>query len=240
MLNKEEFEKYYNKKVNYLPINTNEKQNNDFFEYMRMLLEWNEKMNLTAITGEYEVIDKHFIDSLTIAKYIKNDKKVIDVGTGAGFPGIPIKIVKNELDITLLDSLNKRLNFLNEVINYLNLKKIKTVHSRIEDAGQNNEFRAKFDIATSRAVAPLNILLEYMLPLVKKGGICICMKGNNVDSEIEKAKNALKLLGGKIEKTETVILPETDITRNILIVQKIKDTPKQYPRKSGIPSKKPL
>ena len=221
-------------------INTvlEEKKIDNFYKYMNLLLEWNEKMNLTAITDPNEVILKHFIDSLTIVNLIEKDQKVIDVGTGAGFPGIPLSIVKEE-NITLLDSLNKRITFLEEVIKKLELKNIKAIHARVEEFAKNKKERENYDIATSRAVAPLNVLLEYLLPLVKIGGKCICMKGPNTE-EIEEAQNALKTLGGEIEKIEKITLPETDITRNIIIVKKIKQTPSKYPRKPGTPSKEPI
>lgn len=218
-LTKEQIEKYYN--------------------YMNLLLEWNEKINLTAIIDPKEIILKHFVDSLTIAKYIKDDEKLIDVGTGAGFPGIPLSIVKENTDIVLLDSLNKRINFLEEVKENLKLENITTIHGRAEEFGKNKNEREKYDIATSRAVAPLNILLEYLLPLVKVGGRAICMKGANIE-EIENAKNALEILGGKIEKIEEITLPNSDIKRNIIIVKKVKNTPSKYPRKPGTPSKEPI
>ena len=197
-------------------------------------------MNLTGITEPKEVILKHFIDSLTILKYINENGSVIDVGTGAGFPGIPLKIVEDSLEITLLDSLNKRINFLNEVIENISLDKTKTIHGRAEDFGQDAAYREKYDVAVSRAVAPLNILLEYMLPFVKVGGKCICMKGSNCDEEIENAKNAIEILGGKIEKTEKFNLPNSDNNRTILVIKKTKKTSVQYPRKAGIPTKNPL
>lgn len=234
----EVFSKELKNKAEQINIVLEEKQIENFYKYMNLLLEWNEKMNLTAITEPNEVILKHFIDSLTIANLIEKDQKVIDVGTGAGFPGIPLSIVKEE-NITLLDSLNKRITFLEEVINKLELKNIKAIHARVEEFAKNKKERESYDIATSRAVASLNVLLEYLLPLVKVGGICICMKGSNTE-EIEEAKNALKILGGEIEKIEKITLPETDITRNIIIVKKVKQTPLKYPRKPGIPSKEPI
>ena len=206
---------------------------------MNLLLEWNEKINLTAIIEPREIILKHFVDSLTIAKYIKDDEKLIDVGTGAGFPGIPLSIVKENTDIVLLDSLNKRINFLEEVKENLKLENITTIHGRAEEFGKNKNEREKYDIAMSRAVASLNILLEYLLPLVKVGGRAICMKGSNIE-EIENAKNALEILGGKIEKIEEITLPNSDIKRNIIIVKKVKNTPSKYPRKPGTPSKEPI
>lgn len=225
--------------ANKLDIKLKDNQLQQFQEYMKLLLEWNQKINLTAITEPEEIILKHFIDSLTILKYIKENDKVIDVGTGAGFPGIPIKIAKPEIEMNLADSLNKRINFLNIIIQNLNLSQINTIHTRIEDLGKNKDYREKFDVVTSRAVASFNVLLEYMLPLVKVGGLCICMKGSNIE-EINNSKKSLEVLGGKIEKIEELVLPGTDINRNIIIVKKIRNTPSQYPRKAGMPSKSPL
>lgn len=222
-----------------IEIELTKKQIEKFYNYMNLLLEWNEKINLTAIIEPREVILKHFVDSLTIAKYIKENEKLIDVGTGAGFPGIPLSIVKENTDIVLLDSLNKRINFLEEIKQNLKLKNITTIHGRAEEFGKNKNEREKYDIATSRAVASLNILLEYLLPLVKVGGRAICMKGSNIE-EIENAKNALEILGGKIEKIEEITLPNSDIKRNIIIVKKVKNTPSKYPRKPGTPSKEPI
>lgn len=234
------FSEDFKEMLNKINLVLNDKQINDFYVYMLELLEWNKNVNLTAITEENEVIQKHFIDSLTILKYINDDDKIIDVGTGAGFPGIPLKISNNKLDITLLDSLNKRILFLDNVIKKLSLNNIKTIHSRVEDAGINSLYREKFDIATSRAVAQLNILLEYLLPLVKVGGKCICMKGGNIEEELSNSTRALEVLGGKIEKIESFEIPNSDIKRNVIIIGKIKATPKTYPRKAGTPSKKPL
>ena len=222
-----------------IEIELTKKQIEKYYNYMNLLLEWNEKINLTAIIEPREIILKHFVDSLTIAKYIKDDEKLIDVGTGAGFPGIPLSIVKENTDIVLLDSLNKRINFLEEVKENLKLENIITIHGRAEEFGKNKNEREKYDIATSRAVAPLNILLEYLLPLVKVGGKAICMKGSNIE-EIENARNALEILGGKIEKIEEITLPNSDIKRNIIIVKKVKNTPLKYPRKPGTPSKEPI
>lgn len=218
----------------------NNKQIEQFDKYMDLLLEWNEKINLTAITEKNQIILKHFIDSLTISKYIENNSKVIDVGTGAGFPGIPLKIYNNTLNITLLDSLNKRINFLNEVINELQLEKIQAIHSRAEDLARNNNYREKFDYAISRAVANLSTLSEYLLPYVKVNGKCICMKGPNINEEVKNSKQALKRLGGEIIDIKNFTLPESDIERNIIIIKKIKNTDKEFPRKAGIPAKKPL
>lgn len=225
---------------NQINIVFKEEQIRKFYTYMNLLIEWNNKINLTAITEPNEIIIKHFIDSLTILKYFEDKETVIDVGTGAGFPGIPIKIMKENVKVTLLDSLNKRINFLNEVIEQLELKNIETVHSRIEDFGRNKKNREKFDVVTSRAVANLTTLSEYMVPLTKIGGKCICMKGLNVEEEIEKSKNAIKILGGEIVKIEKLKLPEEKSDRNIIIINKQKNTPAKYPRKAGIPSREPI
>ena len=221
-------------------IDISEEKAKKFFDYMNLLIEWNQKMNLTAITEPNEVVLKHFIDSITIEKYVKEGSKVIDIGTGAGFPGIPLNIIRNDLDITLMDSLNKRINFLNEVIKQNQLNKIDAVHARAEELSRSKKYREKYDVATSRAVASLNVLLEYMMPFVKVGGYCICMKGANVEEEINNAERALKLLNGKIEKVISFSLPGSDYGRNIVIVKKIGETSKVYPRKAGIPSKLPL
>ena len=217
-----------------------EDQVENFFKYMNLLLEWNEKINLTAITDVDDIILKHFIDSMTVLKYIEKDKSIIDVGTGAGFPGIPIAILREDVKITLLDSLNKRINFLNEVCSELKINNIETIHGRAEEAGQNKQYREKYDIAVSRAVANMTTLSEYLIPFVKVGGICICMKGSEIDHELEQAKFAIKELGGKIEKVEKFNLPDSDIERNIVIIKKIKPTPNRYPRKAGMPSKIPI
>ena len=226
--------------VDKLGINLSEIQLKQFYNYMNLLIEWNKKVNLTAITEPDEIILKHFVDSLTISRYISDGTKVVDVGTGAGFPGIPLKIVRQDVDITLLDSLQKRINFLDEVINELDLEKITTIHSRVEDFGKDKKYREKFDIATSRAVANLSTLSEYLLPLVKVGGKVISMKGSLIQEELENSKNAIKILGGQIEKVDEFDLPNSDISRNIVLIDKIKNTPNRYPRKAGEPSKKPL
>jgi len=236
----EEFSNKMRESFEKVGIVLNENQINQYYKYMDLLIEWNKKINLTTIIEPNDIILKHFVDSVTILKYIKDNESVVDVGTGAGFPGIPIKIANSTLDITLLDSLNKRINFLNEVIQKNELEKIQTIHSRVEDFGNNKKYREKFDVATSRAVANLSILAEYMLPLVKVGGRCICMKGNEIEEELENSKNAIKLLGGKIIKVEQFKLIDSDIARNIIIIEKVKETPNRYPRKAGMPTKQPL
>lgn len=226
--------------VDKLGINLSEIQLKQFYNYMNLLIEWNKKINLTAIIEPDEIILKHFVDSLTISKYIPDGTKAVDVGTGAGFPGIPLKIYRQDIEITLLDSLQKRINFLDEVIRELNLEKIETVHSRVEDFGKDKKYREEFDIATSRAVANLATLSEYLLPLVKVGGKVIGMKGSLIEEELENSKNAIKILGGKIERVDEFELPNSDISRNVILINKIKETPNKYPRKAGEPSKKPL
>lgn len=235
-----EKEEFFNEMQKKLTIKLSVEQLEKFYSYMSLLLEWNEKMNLTAITEPNEIILKHFVDSLTILNEINNNSKVVDVGTGAGFPGIPLSIANESLKITLVDSLNKRLIFLQEVIDKLELKNIEIVHSRAEDFGQNKKYRENFDIATSRAVANLSTLSEYLIPLVKINGKCICMKASDVEEEINQAKNAINVLGGTIEKIEEFKLPESDIGRTIIIINKQKQTPNKYPRKAGTPSKEPI
>lgn len=216
-----------------------EEQKVMFYNYMNILLEWNQKINLTTITKPEDIIIKHFIDSLTVLKYIKNEKiNIIDIGTGAGFPGIPIKIVNDLNNITLLDSLNKRIIFLQNVINELKLKDIVAVHSRAEEYIKL-EKREIYDIAVSRAVANMSTLLEYLLPYVKINGICICMKGPNIEEELENSKKALSILGGKVVNIDNFELPDGS-KRNIIIVKKIKNTPMKYPRINNKPLKEPI
>ena len=239
-MNKEEFKKVFMEYAKKIDIDINEEQINKFYDYMNLLIEWNNKINLTAITDYNEIILKHFVDSLTINKCIKENNYVVDVGTGAGFPGIPLKIIRDDIKIVLVDSLNKRINFLNEVIKELNLKNIETVHARAEEFGRNKKYRQKFDIATSRAVANLSTLSEYIIPLVKINGRCICMKGKEIKEELKDSLNAIKVLGGKVENVEEFELADNDINRSIIYILKEKDTPNKYPRKAGTPSKDPI
>ena len=227
-------------KASVLSVRFSVEQMEQFYKYMNLLIEWNEKMNLTAIIEPSEIILKHFIDSITILKDIKDGSTVVDVGTGAGFPGIPLSIMNPTLKITLVDSLNKRLIFLQEVIKELNLKNVELIHARAEEFGRNKKYREKFDIATSRAVANLATLSEYLLPLVKINGQAISMKAGNASQEIEEAQKAIKTLGGHINRIDEFYLPQTDIARTIIIINKIKETPNQYPRKAGTPSKEPI
>lgn len=235
-----DFEDKMKEYANELGIILSESQIEMFFKYMNLLLEWNKKINLTAITDEEEIIIKHFIDSITISKYIPLETSLVDVGTGAGFPGIPLKIIRDNIKIVLLDSLQKRINFLDVIIKELNLRDIETIHARVEDCGQNKEYRESFDIATSRAVANLSTLLEYLLPLVKVNGKVICMKGSSVNEEIQNSKKAINVLGGKMEEDIEFNLPKTDIKRNIILISKISTTPTKYPRKPGTPAKAPI
>ncbi len=237
---KEEFSEKIKEYMNKINIEISDKQIEKFFDYMNLLLEWNEKINLTAITEPEDIILKHFVDCATILKYIKDEDKIIDIGTGAGFPGIPLKILNEKLDITLMDSLNKRINFLNEIINKLDLKNIVAIHARAEELARNKEYREKFDIATSRAVANLSTLSEYMLPFVKKDGMVISMKGSNIEEEVKNAKKAIKILGGEIEKIDNFNLANTNNIRNIITIKKVVKTPKEFPRKAGKPSKEPI
>ena len=239
-MEKEEFSKKLKDTMKKINIEITDKQVNYFYNYMNLLLEWNEKINLTAITEENDIILKHFVDCGTILKYIKDNSSIIDIGTGAGFPGIPLKILNNSLKITLMDSLNKRIIFLNNVIEELKLSNIEAIHARAEELARNRNYREKFDIVTSRAVANLSTLSEYMLPFVKKNGIAISMKGSNIDEELNNSKKAIKILGGKIEKIDNFNLAETDNLRNIIILRKIEKTPKEFPRKAGKPSKEPI
>lgn len=226
-------------KMKKIDIELTEKQVKQFYNYMNLLIEWNNKINLTAITEPKEIILKHFVDCATIKKFIDKNK-VLDIGTGAGFPGIPLKIINEDLEITLADSLNKRIKFLDIVIETLELNKIETIHARAEELAKNKKYRESYDIVVSRAVAALNVLLEYTTPFIKVGGKVICMKGNNVEEEIKESKNAIKILGTKMLPVEKVVLPDTEITRNIITVEKIKNTPAKYPRKAGTPAKEPL
>lgn len=217
-------------------------QVDQFNRYYELLVKKNEVMNLTAITDYHEVCLKHFADSISLSQYydMSSVDSLIDVGTGAGFPGIPLKILFPYLNVTLLDSLNKRLLFLEDVIDELDLDNIKTVHSRAEEAGRMKNLREHYDLCVSRAVANLSTLSEYCLPLVKVGGIFISYKAGEVEDEINSAKHAIKKLGGKIKSVEEFSLPDSDISRSFVIIEKVNETSNLYPRKPGTPNKKPL
>lgn len=223
-------------------INVDETMLDRFEKYRQILVEYNQHMNLTGITEQREVYIKHFLDSVAIFKngYIADDLSVIDVGTGAGFPGLPLKICNPKIKLTLLDSLNKRINFLKTVGQELGLNEIEYVHGRAEDIAQKPEHREKYDIATARAVASLPVLLELCVPYVKIGGFFICLKGPSVDIELGQAKNAMKLLGVRLVEKINVILPDQELKHNILVFKKEEKTPAKYPRRAGKPSKNPL
>lgn len=225
-----------------LGIQLTDRQIEKFLLYYEMLIEWNGFMNLTAITEYDEVMKKHFIDSLSLIKAydLSQERKVIDIGTGAGFPGLVLKIAFPQLEITLLDSLNKRIQFLDAVIQNLSLTGVETVHGRAEDYAKPGKLRECFDLAVSRAVSNLSTLSEYCLPFVKQGGYFISYKSEKISEEAEAAQNAIVLLGGKIQKQVDFTLPDSDIYRNFLLIEKISGTPKKYPRKAGLPSKEPL
>ena len=232
---------------NKINIEISDDQINCFEKYYELLIEKNKVMNLTAITDKEDVIVKHFIDSIALIPYltdkginINNKLKIIDIGTGAGFPGLPLKIMMPDVKFTLLDSLNKRVSFLNEVIDELKLKDIEALHGRAEDYASDNKYREKYDICVSRAVANLSTLSEYCIPFVKEDGFFISYKAGESEEEINNSKNAIKILGGKINKVEEFILPGTDASRVFVFIRKLELTDKKYPRKAGVPAKKPL
>lgn len=213
-----------------------------FILYKNFLKEWNEKINITAIVDDEEIISKHFLDSLTILglDYFEGNKRLIDIGTGGGFPGLPMKILRNNLDITLLDSLNKRIRFLNEVIESLGLNGINALHGRAEEEARREDHREMYDLAVSRAVASLNTLSEYCLPFVKVGGYFISMKGPDVDEELKEGRRAIQILGARILDKKLISIPNTDIVHSLIIIEKIRQTPTKYPRAGGKPRKNPL
>lgn len=223
-------------------LEIDENKEKQYNTYTKMLVEYNEKVNLTAITEPSEINLKHYLDSVLpiLTGYFKDGDSVIDVGCGAGFPSVPIKIYMPTLKFTLLDSLNKRINFLNELIKELELTDIETIHQRAEDGGHSIKLRQRFDICVARAVAPLNILMEYCTPFVKQGGFFIALKGKDADNEIEAAKKAAEILKVKLVDKFEFTLPGTDNERKILVYQKIDNTTNKYPRQAGKPSKNPL
>lgn len=225
-----------------LGIQLTETQVNQFETYYELLVEWNKVMNLTGITEYDEVMQKHFVDSLSIVKAadLGQCKKVLDMGTGAGFPGIPIKIVYPHLEVVLLDSLNKRIKFLNEVIGKLGLSGITAIHGRAEDYAKQKEYREMFDLCVSRAVANLASLSEYCIPYTMLHGNFISYKAGSIEDELQNAKNAVFLLGGKMKDTVKFTLPGSDIERSLVVIEKVKKTPGKYPRKAGLPAKEPI
>ena len=232
----------FREKAEQLGVELDEKQLSAFDRFYHSLTEKNKVMNLTAVTDYDQVVDKHFSDSLSIAKYINMREicSVIDVGTGAGFPGIPLKAAYRHLHMTLLDSLNKRVQFLNEVITEQMFDYTQAIHDRAEDAGHREEYRERYDLAVSRAVADLAVLSEYCLPFVKVGGIFTAYKSASSEEEIRKAEKAVMVLGGRVENVHTFLLPGTDLMRSLVVIRKQKHTPAKYPRKAGMPGKAPI
>lgn len=227
---------------NHLKLPYSEDIENKFILYRDLLKEWNQKINITSIEDDEEIYLKHFIDSVLLLNKdnVNENKEIIDVGTGGGFPGLPLKIINDNFKITLLDSLRKRIDFLKEVAKVLNLNDIKLIHGRAEDFGQSKEHRENYDICVSRAVAPLNVLSEYCIPFVKVGGYFAAYKSDNISQEIANSDNTIKKLGGKIKEIKEISIPGTDIIRKIVIIEKIESTESKYPRKAGKPSKEPL
>lgn len=225
-------------------LSLTQQQMDQFYQYYELLVEWNKVMNLTTIIEMEDVITKHFIDSISLIKindtFGSTPSTIIDVGTGAGFPGIPLKIVFPELNITLLDSLNKRVKFLNEVVAQLQLKNITAIHGRAEDYGKDKKYREQFDYCVSRAVANISTLSEYCVPFIKVGGSFISYKSGKIDEELESGKKAISTLGAKLEDIVKFQLPGTDAERSFVVIKKINKTPGKYPRKAGLPGKEPL
>lgn len=238
-MNFEEFKNVFIEESKYLNLEISEEQLKLFFDYMKGIIEWNDKINVTAITDEKMFIVKHFVDSLAINKFAVSSNSIIDIGTGGGFPGIPLKIMNKDSKITLIDSVNKKLNVIRDITKDMDLTNLEIIHSRAEDLAAKTEYREMYDMATTRAVSNLTTILEYMLPFVKVGGIAVCMKGPNFKEELEEAKVAIDVLGGKFEKIESLNVGE-ELERNIIIIKKVKNTPKKFPRGQGKPLKEPI
>lgn len=234
-----EFENNFKKELYSNNISLETEDYEKFYIYMKEIINWNDKINVTAITDEKEFLVKHLIDSLTVNGIVGSGESLIDIGTGAGFPGIPLKIANPDLNVTLIDSVNKKLNVIRDISERMNLNKLEIIHTRAEDLAMQKKYREKFDFATTRAVSRLNIIVEYMLPFIKIGGKAICMKGPNILEELEESKKAIEILGGKIDKVEHILI-DNEYERNIVIISKEKLTPKQFPRGKGKPSKEPI
>lgn len=235
----QEFKNIFKEECHKNKMKFKEDVNEKLYQYMKLILEWNEKINVTAIKEEKEFIVKHFVDSLTINEFLVKSKRILDIGTGAGFPGIPIKLYYPNINVTLIDSVNKKITVLRDVIEKLKLEKIEALHIRAEDLAKDLNYRENFDVVTTRAVSNLATVSEYMLPFVKIDGKAICMKGPNVDEELENAGNAIKLLGGEIEKIQKIKI-DNELERNIVVIKKVNKTDKKYPRGQGKPAKEPI
>ncbi len=238
-MNVEEFREIFIEEADKNNIYIDKKVISKFYTYMIEILEWNNKVNLTSITDERMFIVKHFIDSLTINGFIQDKETIIDIGTGAGFPGIPLKIVNEDKKITVVDSINKKLNVIRSINNKMNLKNLDIIHSRAEDLARRKEFRENFDVVTTRAVSNFSTIIEYMLPFLKVGGIAICMKGPNYEDELRNGKKAINILGGKLVDIKKINV-DNELTRNIILIKKIKKTPEKFPRGQGKALKEPI
>ena len=238
-MNLQQFQETFKQECQKNNIEFNEKKSELFYQYMNLILQWNEKINVTAIKNEKEFIVKHFVDSLTISGFVDNSKQILDIGTGAGFPGIPLKIYHSNVEFTLIDSINKKITVLNDVIEQLHLNKIEALHIRAEELAKDANYRECFDVVTTRAVSNLATISEYMLPFVKIGGKAICMKGPNVEQELADSKNAIQLLGGEIEQIKKININD-ELERNLIVIKKISATNKKYPRGQGKPAKEPI
>lgn len=238
-MNLQEFQKEFEQECGKNNIEFDVEKCEKLYQYMKLILEWNEKINVTAIKDEKEFIVKHFIDCLTVNSLLKDEKRILDIGTGAGFPGIPLKIYHPEMEFTLVDSVNKKITVLNDLIEKLGMEKIEALHVRAEELARDLKYRENFDVVTTRAVSNLATISEYMLPFVKIGGKAICMKGPNVEQELVDSKNAIKLLGGEIEEIKKIHIND-EMERNLIVIKKINKTDKKYPRGQGKPVKEPI
>lgn len=229
-------------KAKAIDILLNDDQLKDFEKFMDQMITWNDRVRLTSITEESEIIDKHFIDSLTALKsnIFKEGDRILDLGTGGGFPGVPLKIYDSSYEMVMLDSRLKKIEYLEHIIEYFNFKNTYAIHGRAENYGKDSAYRETFDIVVSRAVANLSILSEYCLPFVKEGGYFVAMKGSKSEEEINEGKKAVKLLGGEIQEVLEFKLPNTDYDRSIIVIKKLRKTPNKYPRKAGKPKKSPI
>lgn len=234
-----EFKEIFINESKDLNLEIKDKQLELFYQYMNGIIDWNDKINVTAITDEKMFIVKHFVDSLAINKFVAQAKSIIDIGTGGGFPGIPLKIMNYDKKVTLIDSVNKKLNVIRDITKDMDLGEIEILHSRAEDLASKQEYREAYDIATTRAVSNFSTILEYMLPFIKVGGYAICMKGPNYTEEFEEAKVAIEVLGGKFDSIERLNVGN-ELERNIIIIKKVKNTPKKFPRGQGKPLKEPI